>query len=222
MSSGSDRLKQCHLAILTTMIGIASAAPAFAELASLAQEPVGARMIVFVSGTSIASNEILFQYADRMDLKAIESLGKAHEGAVPFATMIPYLPSALAGWTAGEPQGMFMDMGTTSYSFATNEYTKDGADDDVTVIIWDTVNQQIGPWYAFWYGIISFETTEGYARSTTYKGYPAWEQRTYEDNSGGLAIGLSLAPVPEIGGAFWFVASLFVVYTAKRRMAIGK
>jgi hypothetical protein len=175
-----------------------SLAVASALVPSWAQEPAAARMIVLASGNDMASNDILYQYMDTVDLGALEALAAAHGEVIPFQDLIPHLPDALPGWSAGDPDGMMMSMGEVSYSLATRDYEKDGAEDDVEVIIWDTLNQQMGPWYVFWYGAYSFETSEGYARTTTYKGRPAWEQRDYSDNSGTLVVGLDFAqPVPE-------------------------
>lgn len=183
-----------------------------------AQQTVGARMIAAISGNDIASNDVLFQFADLMDLSALESLTQSQGGqAVDFNILISHLPSPPAGWTAGEPQGMLVSTVAGSYSFASRDYNRDGAEDEVTVVIWDTANQQMGPWYAFWYGIISYETTEGYARSTIYKGYPAWETRTYEDESGALVIGVSTtSPIPEVGYVIWVAAGLAAVALGRR------
>ncbi len=166
-----------------------------------AAEIVGARMAVFIEGDDIGSNQILFDYAKAMNLAAIEALGKAYPGsAVPFAELIKKLPEPLSGWTGDEPEGGQITVPGLSYSFAQRDYHKSGAEDDVSVIIYDTMEQQAGPWYGVWAGWgFSWETTEGYARSTTVSGYPAWETRDYKDNSGVLAIGLVLAPVPEAG-----------------------
>ncbi len=169
---------------------------------SWAQEPAAARMIVLCSGNDIASNDILYQYMDTIDLSALEALANSQEEVIPFQDLIPHLPDALPGWSAGDPDGMLVSMGEVSYSLASRDYDKDGAEDDVNAIIWDTLNQEMGPWYVFWYGAFSFETSEGFARSTTYKGHSGWEQRDYSDNSGALVVGLGFSePVPEAFGA---------------------
>jgi len=166
-----------------------------------AAEVVGARMAVFVEGDDIDSNQILFDYVKAMNLGAIEALDKAHQGAaVPFAELIAKLPEPLAGWTGDEPDGALVSAMGFTYSLGERNYEKTGAEDDVTVVIYDTMGQQAGPWFAVWMGWgFSYETTEGYGKTTTVSGYPAWETRDYSSKSGLLAVGLALAPIPETG-----------------------
>jgi len=87
-------------------------------------------------------------------------------------------------------------------------------------VIWDTVNQQTGPWYAFWYGEkIIFETNDAYARSREVKGYPAWEYRDKKQNEGWLGIGLVMAtPVPEMGNLILIVPALLSAGIIARKM----
>ena len=207
-------MKRYLTAILVLSVGI------FTMHNALAEEPMGARMIVMIDGSDIASNQILYQYMDLVDLNALISLANAHETkAVPFGDLISQLPEPMSGWTGDKPDGMLLNMGTFAYSFGSRDYTKDGAEDDVTVMLWDTVGEQMGPWFAFWYGAMSIETTEGFIKHGTYKGYNSVEQRTYADNSGNLIVGLSMAPMPEIGSIVVLSGLLSLVYVFGKRVA---
>jgi len=182
-------------------------------------EPVGARMMIIVTGSDIPANDILYAYADKMDLHAIEGLARAHpDEEIPFQDLIAKLPDALAGWTAADPTGMNMEMMGMKYSFGSRDYDKDGADDSVTVVIYDTTNQTLGPWAGFWYGKFQYQSSEGYGKWTTYKGYPAWEQRTYDGNEGTLVIGLApTSPIPEEGLPLLIGAGIIPLILLRRR-----
>ena len=155
-----------------------------------------------VSGESIPSTGVLYQYIDSMDLGAIENLAaNAPTQIIPFQDLMALLPQPLQGWTADSPQGMVLNTGTFSYSFASIEFQKTGGEDAVTVVVWDTVGEQMGPWFAFWYASgFYYENQEGYLKSITYKGYRGVEQRDHTDNSGHLVVGLTKeTPIPEMG-----------------------
>lgn len=207
-------MKRYLTAVLVLSVGI------FTMHNALAEEPMGARMIVMIDGSDIASNQILYQYMDLVDLNALISLSNAHETkAVPFGDIISQLPEPISGWTGDTPDGMLLNMGTFAYSLSSRDYTKDGAEDDVTVMIWDTVGEQMGPWFAFWYGGMSIETNELFIKHGTYKGYNSVEQRVYADNSGYLLVGLSMAPIPEIGSIVVLSGLLSLIYVFRKRAA---
>ncbi len=156
-----------------------------------ANEGQDARIVVMVNGDSISSNHVLFQYMDGMDLPALKRLAAASwNQPVDYNDLISHLPTPMSGWIGLDPSGMLMNTGEGEFSFATREYHKDGADDEVKAVIWDTRNQEMGPWFVYWSGAHAWESTEGYMRSTTYKGYEAWESRDYGDQSGVLTVGL--------------------------------
>jgi hypothetical protein len=102
--------------------------------------------------------------------------------------MLPLLPNAPAGWTAEDPQGMTMTMQEGTYSFATREYTS--GDKRATVMIWDTAYYDVGGWET-WKTGYSWETTDGYWRSTTISGYPAWESYSKQSNDYGAWVGVN-------------------------------
>lgn len=184
-----------------------------------ANEEQGARMVVMVNGDDIESNDILRQYMDGVDLSALRSLADASGGqAVDFNELISHLPDPLSGWTGLDPTGMMMNTGEGTYSFATREYQKDGADDEVNALIWDTQYLEMGPWFVYWSGAYSWESTEGYMRSTTYKGYPAWESRDYGDQSGVLVVGVVMQQqVPEMGSVLLVSGTLGLLLALGRR-----
>jgi len=182
------------------------------------EEKKGARIIVVIQGDYTKSNDILFDYGNAMDLDGINSLAVGHpNGAVPFSDLIGKLPDPLPGWTADDPTGMQMATPTGSYSFAQRDYYKEGADDQVSIVIYDTVQNQFGPWYALWYSAYSWESTEGYGRFTKVKGYPAWEVREYSDNSGYLAIGVGTGTQVSEPGWLYLLALVPVALLATRR-----
>jgi hypothetical protein len=92
--------------------------------------------------------------------------------AVHFNSLIPFLPAAPAGWEADEATGMTMKVENDDWSWATKEYTKG----DATAMVWiqDTAYYNVG-FREAWGSMISFETTDGYFKSVTVKGYPSWE-----------------------------------------------
>jgi len=92
--------------------------------------------------------------------------------AVPFATLIPFLPGAPAGWTAEEPSGASLVVEDGQWTFASREYTK--GDAVAAVLIQDSAYYDVGYWES-WDSFVSFETTEGYYRSGTVGGHPSWE-----------------------------------------------
>jgi len=92
--------------------------------------------------------------------------------AVPFATLISYLPGAPAGWTADEPAGATWTVEDGQWTWATREYAK--GDAVAVVQIQDSAYYDVGSWKS-WDSLVAFETTEGYYRSGTVGGYPSWE-----------------------------------------------
>ncbi len=98
---------------------------------------------------------------------------------VHFDKLIPFLPDPPSGWVAEDPSGMMMSFGGGSWSIADRYYTK--GDDDASIAIIDSAYLSVGPWM-IWEGYFEYETTEGYLKSTNFKGYPAWEEHTKPDH----------------------------------------
>ena len=109
--------------------------------------------------------------------------GAARENvtAVPFETLIPFLPAAPAGWTAEEPAGITMAVEDGQWTWATRDYTK--GDARAAIVIQDSAYYNVGQWQ-MWNTFTSIETTEGYYKSKTIGGHPAWEVFSKPDSYG--------------------------------------
>ncbi len=139
-----DRPRWCAGFLLASIL--ISSGTVFAQ-----QKEKGPRVIVVIQGDYIKSNDILFQYANAMDLDGIDALAVGHPNdMIPFSDLVAKLPDPLSGWIGETPSGMQMTTPGGSYSFASEDYSKDGADDEVSVIIYDTVQNEFGPWYGLW------------------------------------------------------------------------
>ena len=111
--------------------------------------------------------------------------------AVHFSTLIEFLPDAPSGWDGEEPFGMMYTIQEGTWSMATESYTKSGADEtNAEVGVMDSAFYQVG-WLAAWQGFYEWESTEGYAKTTTVKGYPAWEAYTKDSGEYTLFVGIN-------------------------------
>lgn len=104
---------------------------------------------------------------------------KGNVEALNFKKLIEFLPEAQSGWTAEEPSGGSYTIEDGSWSMASRTYKK-GDEETATVSITDSAYYNVGLFEA-WKGFVQFETTEGYFKKTTVKGYPAFE--TYSKGS---------------------------------------
>lgn len=99
--------------------------------------------------------------------------------AADFKKLIEFLPEAQSGWTAEEPTGGSFTIEDGSWSTATRTYNK-GDDESATITITDSAYYNVGLFQA-WKGFVQMETSDGYFKKTTVKGYPAFE--TYSKSS---------------------------------------
>lgn len=99
--------------------------------------------------------------------------------AVNFKKLVEFLPEAQSGWTAEEPTGGSYTIEEGSWSLASRTYNK-GEDESATVTIMDSAFYNVGMFQA-WKGFVQMETTDGYFKKATVKGYPAFE--TYSKSS---------------------------------------
>jgi PGF-CTERM protein len=122
---------------------------------------------------------------------AIASAQERSAEVVHFNTLIGFLPRAPSGWDGGEPFGQTFTSGEGTWSMAMESYTKSG-NEDITadVGIMDSAYQQVG-WWAAWQGFYSYESTDGYAKTVTVDGYPAWEAYTKDNNQYVLYVGIN-------------------------------
>jgi len=101
--------------------------------------------------------------------------------AVPFETLITFLPAAPAGWTAGESVGITTTVEDGQWTWASRDYTK--GDAQAAIVIQDSAYYNVGQWQ-MWNTFTSIETTEGYYKSKTIGGHPAWEVFSKPDSYG--------------------------------------
>jgi PGF-CTERM protein len=122
---------------------------------------------------------------------AIASAQERSAEAVHFNTLIGFLPRAPSGWDGEDPFGQTFTTGEGTWSMAMESYTKSGNEElTADVGIMDSVYQQVG-WWAAWQGFYSYESTDGYAKTVTVEGYPAWEAYTKDDNQYVLYVGIN-------------------------------
>ncbi|MGC9444950.1 MAG: PGF-CTERM sorting domain-containing protein [Candidatus Methanospirareceae archaeon] len=122
---------------------------------------------------------------------AIASAQESSAEAVHFNTLIGFLPEAPRGWDGEDPFGQTFTTGEGTWSMAMASYTESG-NEEITadVGIMDSVYQQVG-WWAAWQGFYSYESSDGYAKTVTVEGYPAWEAYNKDDNQYVLYVGIN-------------------------------
>ncbi len=98
--------------------------------------------------------------------------------AVHFSKLIPFLPDPPSGWVGEEPSGTMMTFDEWSWSTAERHYTKPGTYTGASIKITDGEYS----WMIYWDQFFEYETTDGYLKSTSFKGYPAWEEHTKPDS----------------------------------------
>jgi|GEM_PF-3129945 len=108
--------------------------------------------------------------------------GAGYSDAVHFNTLIEYLPEAPSGWAGEEPFGQTFTTAEGTWSMAMKSYMKsDNEELTADVGIMDSAYQQVG-WMAAWQGFYAYESIDGYAKTATVEGYPAWVAYTKDDN----------------------------------------
>jgi hypothetical protein len=103
----------------------------------------------------------------------------------------------LAGWEAGEPEGMHMDMGGTTIANANREYRKEGAEIDAAIT---AGGPAMGPAAM---GEMKMETDKERASVSTVDGYRVHASFSKTDNSGAVVVSLLQH---ETGGAIFTLA----------------
>lgn len=110
------------------------------------------------------------------DIPASSSGNKPAPGtvqAVHFSKLIEFLPEATSGYTAEDPQGSSYTIESGSWSMASRTYRK-GDTGRAEISIMDSAYYEVGMFGA-WKGFVQWESTDGYYKTTTVKGYPAFE-----------------------------------------------
>ena len=122
---------------------------------------------------------------------AIASAEATATQAVPFDTLIAFLPDAPSGWEGEEPTGMTFTHEGGTWSMATASYTKKGADDvTADIVITDYAFYTAG-WSTAWQSFVAYETTEGYIKKVAVQGFPAWEVYDKESAEYALHVGVN-------------------------------
>lgn len=101
--------------------------------------------------------------------------------AVHFSELIKFLPDAPSGWVGEEPDGMTMTFDEWTWSTADRRYTEPATDAYAFITIIDGAYLPVGPWI-MWKGFFEYETVDGYLKSVSFKGFPAWEEHTKPDH----------------------------------------
>jgi hypothetical protein len=97
---------------------------------------------------------------------------------VPFEAMIPFLPQPPSGWTAEDATGSTYSYEDYAWSNAARNYTNQTTDENVSVSIDDSAYYYGFGWWEAYKNAYSYQTTEGYGRTTTVAGYPAYQMYT--------------------------------------------
>jgi len=207
-------------ASLSTPISPAVSAAAFTPRA----------VVTIMVGNS--SNQVLFDYVDKMDLAGIHALAQAHQAElIPPAELLAKLPAPLAGWAWAMPGGQYSVINQT-LAVALGLYLK-GTIMSYTEMAQVGIHHQVGGWSTGEWDEEAGEPPEGvkwdagYPKELTVQGYPAMETRSSGENLGGefeemnldavgmLWVGLGTeAPVPEISMVGTFAALLSVAAVA--------
>ncbi len=101
---------------------------------------------------------------------------------VSFNELIPFLPGPPSGWEADDAFGMTQTFQEWSWSQASRSYTDTTTDEYVDVAIFDSAYYYGFGWWAAWEYAVEWESTEGYAKTITFEGYPAWEMYDKPDS----------------------------------------
>jgi hypothetical protein len=125
-------------------------------------------------GTDIKNEKTTTTTESSSDKPAPGSVQTIH-----FSKLIEMLPESPAGWTADDPEGGSYTIQSGSWSMASKTYKK-GDTGRATVTIMDSAYYNVGLFQA-WKGLVQMETSEGYFKTATVKGFPAFE--TYSKSS---------------------------------------
>jgi PGF-CTERM protein len=122
---------------------------------------------------------------------AIASGAEQGGQAVEYSKLTPFLPKAPSGWEAGEPQGFSFTHEEGTWSMASSDYSKAGAEDvTANVVIYDYAFYTTG-WTGAWRNLYAYDSTEGYAKTVTVQGYPGWEVYDKNTKDYSLLVGLN-------------------------------
>jgi hypothetical protein len=98
-----------------------------------------------------------------------------------------FVPAAPSGWQAGaqDPHGITYRLyDEVAWTWVYSEYTNVSTGEVVSVNIYDAAYHEGLPQLSAWKQKVSFESSEGYARTTNVDGHPAWETYSKPDSYG--------------------------------------
>ncbi len=192
------------------------------SLGMAAEETFAQRAMVTIMVLN-SSNTVLYDYADMMDMGAIDSLAQAHPNEpIPQEDLLGELPGPPEGWAWLIPGGQYISNGTSTS--ASGMYFK-GIPPSFTELAQVLIHHEVGG--------ISYEDgdyeeipenitfDDGYPLEVTVQGYPGMELRASGGNLEGIigdfnaeSLGLLWVgigdeiPIPEIGGLIGVLAVL--------------
>lgn len=102
---------------------------------------------------------------------------------IHFSKLLPFLPAVPSGWTSEEPTGTTLDSGGYKMSNVERSYEKGETSVHLTILDFNNNTSYIESTTGGW-GNMSMETTEGYTKSATIEGYPAFETFQKEGKEG--------------------------------------
>jgi len=109
--------------------------------------------------------------------------------AVDFNLLIPVLPVAPAGWTAGDPEGMTIPEQDGAWTVASRSYSR-GENKQAEVSVMDSAYYDVGAWEG-WGSQSEMTTNEGYVKTGTVAGFPSWESYDKSSKSYDTWVGLN-------------------------------
>ncbi|MFO8009686.1 MAG: hypothetical protein R6U89_02625 [Dehalococcoidia bacterium] len=95
-----------------------------------------------------------------------------------FERLIPALPAVPSGWDGGDPYGMTMTgMGGYAYTLVDRDYDNISGGERVNVTIYDSAYYDGFAWFQLYDEsmFFNYQTSDGYAKTTSFNGYQAWE-----------------------------------------------
>ncbi|UCC60044.1 MAG: hypothetical protein JSW38_05400 [Dehalococcoidia bacterium] len=101
---------------------------------------------------------------------------------VSFNDLLPFLPEPPPGWEADEPFGGTYQMQEWWWSQVDRDYNNLSTGEYVDISIFDSAYYYGFAWWATMEYAVEWETTEGYAKKTTFKGHRAWKMYDKPDS----------------------------------------
>ncbi|OAI42106.1 hypothetical protein AYO41_01100 [Verrucomicrobia bacterium SCGC AG-212-E04] len=103
---------------------------------------------------------------------------------VSFKLLLPFLPAALAGWSAEKPEGNTIRMGAMEITTVSTKFNKGDSTASVEIIDYALQREVMKGLMLGWQ--FSNESTEGYQKGVKIDGVPAYETFTEADRETNL------------------------------------